>query len=410
MAVWGKPFRFTMPYSTDLTPPGLAIGPNGQGAAAFSVQDQDHPALSRPFVAMRSPGGRVSAPRAVPGAQLVLDLTFAGGTLGVLTGNSEPGKACCSSVQASSLASRGFGRPQTLASKLTGSTIANLTTLPSGRRLATIATDRGVWVAQSQPGGGFGATHRLTTAPAMPWTVAAAADSRGQTVVAWTATSGQQGEIAPNQIVAAAGSERAAPGGARSVFTAAAGRAIDELALAPAGGAITGGWVESWFDRAGAYRSQLVVSDLAAGSRGRVFSVPGQTPSGLVIAGNGRGDEIVAWKSCVSSGGCTAVAAVRRAGRGFGPAQRLGPIDPGQSPAAAVGGGGDSLVGWIASGQVDAAERRPGASQLSAARTVSSTSFAANLALAFGPGRTALAAWTQGTLAPDVVGAVFKGS
>ena len=47
--------------------------------------------------------------------------------------------------------------------------------------------------------------------------------------------------------------------------------------------------------------------------------------------------------------------------------------------------------------------------RLGDARVVSSTSFAANLALAFGGSGTALAAWTQGTLAPDVVGAVFRG-
>ena len=69
---------------------------------------------------------------------------------------------------------------------------------------------------------------------------------------------------------------------------------------------------------------------------------------------------------------------------------------------------GDTLVGWIVSGQVYAAERRPGGGRLGTARTVSSTSFASNLALAFGPSRTALAAWTQGTFAPDVVGAVFR--
>jgi hypothetical protein len=351
----------------------------------------------------------VSSPRAVPGAQLVLDMTFLGSTTKLLTGGSEKSNACCSVVQAVSLSGGRFGRPQTLVGKLTGATIGSLTTLPSGRLLATIANDRGVWVAQTRPGSGFGATHRLTAGSAMPWTVAASADARGQTVVAWTATHGQQGEIAPTQIVAAAGSERAAPTNARTVFTASAGRSIDELVLASAGSAVTGGWVESWFDR-GAYRSQLVVSDLAAGSRGHVYAVSGQTPSGLQIAGNGRGDEVATWKSCGSPGTCTMMAAVRRRGGQFGTAQNLGPIDPGQLPVAAVASDGDSLVGWIASGQAYAVERTPGGSRLGARRAISSTSYASNLVLAFGPGRTALAAWTQGTLAPDVVGAVFSGS
>ncbi len=406
---WSRPFRLTSPYSTDLTPASVAVAADGTAAAGFSVQDEDQPAVSHPFVAMRSSGGKVSSPRSVPSAQLVLDMTFAGSTLKLLTAGSESGKPCCSTVQAVSLANGKLGRPQTLVGKLTGATIGNLTTLPSGRLLATIATDRGVWVAQTRPGSGFGNTHRLTAGSAMPWTVAASADARGQTVVMWIATHGQQGEIAPTQIVAAAGSERAAPGNARTVFTASAGRSIDELALGSAGSAVTGGWIESWFDR-GEYRAQVVVSDLAASSRGRVYSVTGQTPSGLQIAGNGRGDQIITWKLCGSSGTCTVAAAVRRRGGQFGAAQNLGSIDPGQSPVAAVASDGDSLVGWISSGQAYVAERRPSDSRLGARRAVSSTTYASNLALAFGPGRTALAAWTQGTLAPDVVGAVFSGS
>jgi hypothetical protein len=35
--------------------------------------------------------------------------------------------------------------------------------------------------------------------------------------------------------------------------------------------------------------------------------------------------------------------------------------------------------------------------------------YAADLALAFGPGPDALAAWTQGTVAPVIAGAVFTG-
>jgi hypothetical protein len=408
-SAWGRPFRLTSPYSTDLTPATVAVASNGTAAVGFSAQNEDQPAVSQPYVAMRSSGGRVSSPRAVPGAQLVLDMAFSGSTLKLLTGISESGKTCCSAVQAVSLSGGRLGRPQTLVGKLTGATAGTLTTLPSGRLLATIATDRGVWVTQTRPGSGFGATHRLTAGSATPWTVAASADARGQTVVMWTATHGQQGEVAPSQIVAAAGSESSAPKNARTVFTASSGRSIDELALASAGNAVSGGWVESWFDR-GAYRAQLVVSDLAANSRGRVYSVTGQAPSGLQIAGNGRGDQLVTWKLCGSSGACTAMAAVRRRGGQFGAAQSLGSIDPGQSPVAAVASDGDSLVGWIASGQALAAERTPAGSRLGPRRAISSTTYASNLALAFGPGRTALAAWTQGTLAPDVVGAAFSGS
>jgi hypothetical protein len=41
--------------------------------------------------------------------------------------------------------------------------------------------------------------------------------------------------------------------------------------------------------------------------------------------------------------------------------------------------------------------------------TLSSTTFALDLTVGFGPGRQALAAWTQGTLNPSVVGAAYSG-
>lgn len=408
---WGRPFRLTDPYTTDLTPVALAMSPRGASAAAFSVQDEDHPAVSDPFIAIRAAGGSVSPAFGVPGAQLVLDLAYDASGLRLLIGTSESGNACCSTVKAVSLLRTGrFGRPSTIVGKLTGATLGSLTPLASGQLLATIATDRGVWVAQSHAGGAFGATRRLTPGSAMPWTAAATADGRGQTTVAWAATSGQQGEIAPIRIMAATGSERGVPGGTRTVVAASGGRRIDELGLAPLATGATLAWTESWYDSHGVYQAQTYVSDLSAGARPRPFPIGGQIASGLQIAGDAAGDEVVTWKSCNRSGSCTAVAIIRPAGGRFGSVQRLGPIDPGQSPAAAIGRGGDALVGWISSGHVYAAERRPRAGRLGGARLVSNTSFATNLALAFGPSGTALAAWTQGTFMPDVVGAAFRGS
>jgi hypothetical protein len=409
---WGRPFRLSAPYSTDLTPVSLSVASSGAAAVAFSAQDEDTPATSDPFLAIRAAGGSVSPPFTVPGAQLVLDLAYDPSGLRLLTGTSESGKACCSTVQTMSLLHDGrFGRPSTLVGKLTGATVGSLTPLAGGRLLATVATDRGVWVAQSGPGVGFGPTHRLSAAAAMPWTVASTADARGHTVVAWTATQGQQGDVAPNQIAAASGSLRAAPGRSRPVFTVGGGHQVGEIGLAPLSDGATAAWIESWFDRRGAYHAETVVADLGSGARRRTYSVAGEVASGLVIAGGGRGDQVAAWKSCIPAGSCSVRAAVRPAGGTFGSSQRLGAIDPGQSPAAAVSNGGDALVGWVAGGHVLAAERRPGSRGLGGARTVSSTNYAANLVIAFGGlgGRQALAAWTQGTLAPDVVGAVFRG-
>ena len=245
----------------------------------------------------------------------MLDLAYDASGLRLLIGTSESGNACCSTVKAVSLLRTGrFGRPSTIAGQLTGATLGSLTPLPSGQLLATIATDRGVWVAQSRAGGAFGATRRLTPGSAMPWTAAATADGRGQTTVAWAATTGQQGEIAPNRIMAATGSERGVPGGTRTVVAASGGRRIGELGLAPLASGATLAWTESWFDSRGVYQAQTYVSDLSAGARPRPFPIGGQIASGLRIAGDAAGDEVVTWKSCNRSGSCTAVATVRPAG------------------------------------------------------------------------------------------------
>jgi hypothetical protein len=408
-AGWGKPFRLTQSYTTDLAPVSASMSARGDAAVAFSTQEEDSPAGAHPVVAIRASGGGISPPFAVPGAQLVLDLAYDRSGLRLLTGTSESGSNCCSTVQVRSLLPSGqFGRAATVVGELAGATVGSLTPLPSGRLLAAVATDHGVWAAQSSPGGGFGPTHRLTAANAMPWTMASTADASGDTAVAWTETKGQQGEIAPGAVYVATGSERAAPAHSRAAFTLAAGHAVDEVGLAPAANGVTAAWIESWFDSSGTYRTQTVVADLNGGRR-RVFTAAGGTGSGLALAGDARGDQVLAWRSCRASGSCTVRAAVRPAGGWFGAAQALGAIDPGQSPAASVAGSGDALVGWISSGHVLAAERRPGARGLGSPRTVSSTSYASDLALAAGTSHSAIAAWTQGTLAPDVVGAVFRG-
>jgi hypothetical protein len=87
---------------------------------------------------------------------------------------------------------------------------------------------------------------------------------------------------------------------------------------------------------------------------------------------------------------------------------RLGAIDPGQVPAATVSGDGHAVVGWVWAGQPFAATRGPSARRFGASHRLSSTRFAADLALAAGPGPEAVAAWTQGTLNPSVVEAELR--
>ncbi len=51
--------------------------------------------------------------------------------------------------------------------------------------------------------------------------------------------------------------------------------------------------------------------------------------------------------------------------------------------------------------------RHDRATRFGAPHTVSATNYATDLQIAFGPARTALATWTQGTLGQAVMGAVY---
>ncbi len=184
------------------------------------------------------------------------------------------------------------------------------------------------------------------------------------------------------------------------------GRQIDELGLAPGRGVATAAWIESWSDRGGGFHSQAAVSDL--GGRPRALPVAGQLASGLTVAGDARGDQVIAWRSCTATPSCTVRAVVRTAGGRFGQPVSVGAVDASQDPVAAISARGEVLVGWIIGGQVAATTRTRGASGFTAARIVSSTNDASDLALAFGPGSEALAAWTEGTSAPQLTGAVYR--
>jgi hypothetical protein len=150
------------------------------------------------------------------------------------------------------------------------------------------------------------------------------------------------------------------------------------------------------------------VAALSAAPRPRYLAVAGQLASDLAVAGNQAGDQVVAWNSCTADGACTLRSSQRRARGGFGAPQRVAAVDPSQTPAVAVGSGGQALVGWIAHGHVFAATRVRRSGAFGRIREVSATSFASDLALAFGPAGRALAAWTQGTFEPSVVGAAWR--
>jgi hypothetical protein len=138
------------------------------------------------------------------------------------------------------------------------------------------------------------------------------------------------------------------------------------------------------------------------------LQLAGVMASGLTFAADSHGDEVLGWKTCSWSGSCAVQASVRTAGKAFGRPARLGSIDAGEVPALAVGPGGQTLVSWITGGHVLAAYLSPHSTRFGKATTVSSTVYAADVAVAFRSSGQAIAVWSQNTLAPEIVGALFS--
>jgi hypothetical protein len=206
----------------------------------------------------------------------------------------------------------------------------------------------------------------------------------------------------------ARGSPTAAPHSPHAAVTVRSGHEIDELAVAGGSAAGTAAYVESWFDRAGAFRSQAVVADLVRGARRRAFAVVGGLAAGVSLAADARGDLVLAWKTCDQLGACRVRVAARPADKGFSAPVGLGRIDPSQSPVAAVAPSGEALVGWVSGGHVFAADQSRAGVRFGPVERVSATNYAADLTIAFARGAGALAAWTQGTLNTSVMAARLR--
>ena len=405
-ASWSRPVRFGGPWSLDVLPAQIAFSPAGAAAIGYGLQDADNPSSASALLTTRI-RGRLSGPRQVPGAQAILALAFDATGLELLTGASPVGESCCSSAQAVRLAGASkFWPPRTVAGGLTGSTLGRLVPLTGGGMLAAIATERGVWAAQAQKPDRFGAPRRLTAAGDRPQTLAATSLGGGRTAIAWTATSGSPGGPGPRSISIATGTRSRAPRSGATAVTVPSAHEIDELEIGSGRSVPTVAWIESWFDRAGRYHSQPVAKDVSRGTRPRVFAPGSKVASRLAFASDAKGDQVIAWEVCDSSGACALQAATRPAGGRFGPPASLGPIDASQSPAATIGPAGDVLVGWIDPRGVVIAGRPATAARFGSPKVIWRTTLAADLALASAPGGGGIAAWTQGTLSPTLMGAV----
>jgi hypothetical protein len=405
-AGWSRPFRFAQPFSLDVTAPRLTFSPSGTAAVAFGVEDADNSANSTARTAWRSAGGTLYAPRRVPKAQRVLDLAFSSDGLMMLTGESPSDQACCSSAGIARMpTAHSFRQSLTLIRGLAGATEGQLLSF-SGRLLAAVATERGVWVAQTYSGERFGPVHQLAARAVRPQELQAAALNGGGTVVVWSAT--DRSSKVPRRVYLANGTVHSAPGGAHALLSVRNGHGIDELALTDGAGGPTVAWIESWYDRGGAYHSQVALADVSHPRQSKIFAISSTIASGLSFASDSAGDQLLTWRTCTWSVRCTVRVAVRRAGSRFAGPFRLGTLDAAGMPVAALGPHGDGLIGWIADGHVLASPLPAGSTRPQSAQIVSSTNYAADLTLAFSPSDYAIATWSQGTLAPDVMGAAYR--
>jgi hypothetical protein len=402
-AAWGNPFELTKPGSLDYLGPQLAFSPQGAAAAAFQVADVDSPGSGQAYLVTRSAGGKVGTVRAVAGANQVLSLAYDGPRLEVLLGSTAKNQDCCSAAATAGVSASGVaGRAQTLVGGLAGATQGQLVTLAGGQMMAAVATERGVWVAQSARGDRFGAQHLVSDKGQEPVSMSAAGLGGQSSIVAWTAGRGVIGAIAPRGIDYATGSRRQAPHDARLALTVPAGHRIDQVAVARSSTGATLAWVESWYDKKGAYHSRVEAADVAKKPSIRALSPDNRLASGLTLDNDPAGDQAAAWQSCTTSGACTVQAAGRPAKGAFGSATTLGAIDSNQSPSLTLSPKGQVVIGWVRGGHPVASVGFGSPSVLS------STTFAADPTVAFGPKNVALAAWIQGTLNPSVVAAAYR--
>ena len=396
-----------MPGTLDELAPQLAFSPAGGFAAAFGIENVDVPGSSQGYVTSRSAGAKISPSRRIPGARQILALSFDGRALELLTGASPGTQSCCSSAQMVQLRPRGgLDRARTIVGGLAGDSEGQLLTLADGRMLAAVATERGVWAVQSSHGDRFSGEHRLTGRYDEPETMSAAWLGGENTIVAWTAGSGTAGATDPRTIYYSRGTRTGGPRQAHIALTIPSGHRIDELKVARRGAGATLAWIESWFDHRGGYHSQVRAADLARRPTIRTFAPADRSASGISFAADAAGDQGLTWKSCGPDGSCGVMTTLRGAHGRFGAASgRLGAIDASELPALAVAARGQVLVGWVRGGRPLACEGSAGRQRFAAPKVLSSSTFASDLTVTAGPRSQALAAWTQGTLNPSIVGA-----
>ena len=402
-ASWAPSFPIATAGSLDAGVPVLAIAPGGAAAFGLGTSNSDVSGSQTAQLALRGASGRLSKARVLPGTASILAMAYSGRRLVLLEGTTSGGQDCCSSVATATVSPNGaIGRQRPLVSGLAGQTTGRLLPLSNGRITAVVATDRGVWAARSSADGVFPKAGQIATRRQQPTAVAAASLGATRSVAAWTSVTGTLTTAAPRAIDVATGTPTAAPGHGRVALTVAPGHRVDEVAIAGRGAKATLAWTESWYDNRGAYHSQVKVADLGAKTpRPRALSSSSRLASGLQLVADTTGDESIAWSACTVGGACSIQAAGRPAGEGFGSVKTLGPDDGTAPPSLAISPSGQVVVGWIHGGDPVASVG------FGAPSTLSTAPGAAAITVAYGAGG-ALAAWSQGTVAGSVRGAVYR--
>jgi hypothetical protein len=419
-AGWTRPVQVSAPASLEVLGTQVASSPTGAAAVSYNEVNLDSQANAAAYLALASAHGAFGSGYAVPGVQEVLAMAYAQNTLELLTAKGPVGQPCCSTVQVIRRAGGRFGPPQTLVTDAGGGTTGRLVALSDGRMLAVIAAPQRLWVSSARGAGRFGVVRGLTPNGSAPAALSVTGTPDGGSALVWTQGAG-------GNVFGASAGPGQTPARRHTLLTAAAGHAIDEVQLVSGPAGLTVVFTDSFNDAAGNYHSQVMAGDLTAMSkplRPRALSAADVVASQLAMAGDGNGDEVATWEVCSnSSQTCGLQSRSRRApvspaprpgarkrGRRarrvappwFGPASSLGQIDAGESPQLAMAGGGQALLGWITGGRVAIAAMPHGAGRFGAVRHGLSGGLAGNLALGFGPSGEAVAAWTQGTFAPDV--------
>jgi hypothetical protein len=402
--------QVSAPTSISVLGPQVASSATGAAAVTVNEVNLDAQAIASASLALAPPHGAFSVARPIPGAQEVLAIAYSGSTLELLTASGPRGQPCCSVVQVIRRGPHGgFGSRQTLVNDAGGGTTGTLVPLANGRMLAVIAAPQRLWASETSARGAgrFGPVRGLTRPGSAPAAVAVSGTPEGGSAIVWTQGSG-------GALFGASAGPGATPSRPRVVLTLPSGHAIDGVQLAPRSGGFNLVWTESWNVATGGYRVQVFASDvvrLGQRVRPRALSPAGAVASGLALSGNAQGAEAAAWDVCSPSGAaCVVESRLRAAASGrrgrvrsrwFGGTSRLGGIDAGESAVVSTAGAGGSLIGWITGGRVALGTARRGAGRFGPPRMVSG-GLADDLELGYGPSGEAVAAWTQGTVAPGV--------